>query len=172
MSRPRLIHRRAGYFVVMADEPLTIDDLRERVEDVRVAMITTSDQHGRLSSRPLTVQRIDERGDVYFIVGRDADWAIAGQAITVALVDDGRTWISVLGHAAYVEGTSLLSDLWDETTDTFFPDGPDGAVALQVHADRWEYWTAPDRFGRIAGLARAFLMDSPPDLGDSGSVAT
>lgn len=156
----------------MSDEPLTIDELRERVEDVRIAMATTIDQAGLLSSRPLTVQRIDDRGDVYFIVGRDAEWAIGGQAMNVSLVDDGRTWISVVGRAEYVEGTSLVSDLWDDMTDTYFPDGPASAVALQVHADRWEYWTAPNKFGQIAGMAKAFLMDSQPDIGDSGSVET
>ena len=156
----------------MSTEPLTIDELRDRVEDVRVAMVATADEHGLLSSRPLTVQRIDERGDVYFIVGRGADWARPGQVMNVALVDDRRTWISVVGRAEYVEGTSLLSDLWDEMTDTFFPDGPEDAVALQVHADRWEYWTAPNQLARMAGMAKAFLMDERPDLGDSGSIDT
>ena len=156
----------------MSDEPLTIDELRQRVEEVRTAMVTTTDEQGLLASRPLTVQRIDELGNVYFIVGRDADWSAAGQAMNVSLVDDGRTWVSVVGRAEYVEGTSLLSDLWDEMTDTFFPDGPASAVALQVHADRWEYWTAPNKLAQLAGMAKAFLMDSQPDVGDSGSIDT
>jgi general stress protein 26 len=156
----------------MSDDTMTIDDLRERLDEVRTAMATTDDEHGSLSSRPLTVQRIDDRGDVYFIVARSADWAIDGQAINIALVDGDRTWVSVTGRAEYVEGTSLLSDLWDETTDTFFPDGPAGAIALQVHADRWEYWTAPGQLARLAGAAKAFLMDTSPDLGDRGTVAT
>lgn len=156
----------------MSEQPLTIGELRERVEDVRIAMATTIDQTGLLSSRPLTVQRIDDRGDVYFIVGRDADWAIGGQAMNVSLVDDGRTWVSVVGRAEYVEGTSLVSDLWDDVTDAYFPDGPESAIALQVHADRWEYWTTPNKLGQMAGMAKAFLMDSEPDIGDSGSVET
>jgi len=156
----------------MSDEQLTVDDVRERVEEVRVAMATTIDEHGLLASRPLTVQRIAENGDVFFIVGRDADWAIDGQAMNVSLVDDHRTWVSVVGRAEYVEGTSLLSDLWDEMTDTYFPDGPESAVALQVHADRWEYWTAPNKIAQLAGMAKAFLMDTQPDVGESGSIDT
>ena len=156
----------------MSDEPLTIDELRERVQEVRIVMATTIDQHGLLSSRPLTVQRIDERGDVYFIVERDAEWVIGGQAMNVALVDEGRTWISVVGRAEYVVGTALVSDLWDELTDTYFPDGPESAVALQVHAERWEYWTAPNKLAQMAGMAKAFLMDTQPDIGDSGTVET
>jgi general stress protein 26 len=156
----------------MSDEMLTIDELRERLEEVRVAMVTTIDAAGLLSSRPLTLQRIDDSGSVYFIGPRDADWAIDTQAVNVALVDEGRTWVSVVGRAEYVEGTSLLSDLWDEVTDAYFPDGPESAQVMQVHADRWEYWTAPNKFGQMAGMAKAFFMDTPPDIGDSGTVTT
>ena len=151
---------------------MTIDELRERLEEVRVAMVTTIDEQGLLSSRPMTLQRIDDCGNAYFIVAKDADWAIDSQAVNVAIVDEGRTWVSIAGLAEYVEGTSLLSDLWDEMTDQFFPDGMDSARAMQIHADRWEYWTAPNKFGQMAAMAKAFLTDSAPDIGDSGTVAT
>lgn len=164
--------RPLGYATLMSDEMMTIDDLRGRLEEVRVAMVTTIDAAGLLSSRPLTLQRIDDAGNAYFIVPRDTDWAIEAQAVNVALVDPGRTWVSIVGRAEYVEGTSLLSDLWDEVTDTFFPEGPASAVAMQVHADRWEYWTAPNKFAQMGRMAKALLMDKPPDLGDSGVVAT
>lgn len=155
----------------MSDE-MDIDQLRDRLEEVRVAMVTTVDERGALSTRPLTVQRIDDRGNVYFVVARDADWRVDGQAVDVALVDEGRTWVSVVGRAEYVEGTSLLSDLWDDVTDQFFPGGMADAIPLQVHAERWEYWTAPNKLGQIAEMAKAFLMDRRPDLGDSGTVET
>ena len=53
-----------------------------------------------------------------------------------------------------------------------FPDGPGRAVALQVHAERWEYWTAPNELAEMAGTAEAFLMDRQPDIGDRGTVET
>jgi hypothetical protein len=53
-----------------------------------------------------------------------------------------------------------------------FSGGPGSAVALQVHADRWEYWTAPNKLGQMAGMAKAFLMDTQPDIGDSGTIET
>lgn len=151
---------------------MTIDELRERLDEVRVAMMTTIDAAGLLSSRPMTLQRIDDVGNAYFIIAKDTDWAINSQAVNVSLVDDGRTWVSIVGRAEYVEGTSLLSDLWDDMTDQFFPDGMDSARAMQVRADRWEYWTAPNKFGQMAAMAKAFLTDSEPDIGDSGTIDT
>ena len=151
---------------------MTIDELRERLEEVRVAMVTTIDAEGLLSSRPMTLQRIDDAGRPYFIVAKDTEWAIGDQAVNVSLVDDGRTWVSIVGRAEYVEGTLLLSDLWDEMTDQFFPDGMESAMVMQVQTDRWEYWTAPNKFGQMAAMAKAYLTDSRPDLGDSGTVTT
>ncbi|NNE12429.1 MAG: pyridoxamine 5'-phosphate oxidase family protein [Ilumatobacter sp.] len=156
----------------MSDETLTIDELRERLEEVRVAMVTTVDPRGMLASRPMTLQRVDDHGDLYFIVAADADWTVDDQLVNVALVDEGRTWVSIGGRAQYIRGTSLLSDLWDDTTDTFFPDGPESAVAMHVHADRWEYWTAPNRVAQMVQLAKAYVMDERPDLGDRGTIET
>lgn len=156
----------------MNDEVVTVNELKERLEGTRVAMVTAIDERGLLSSRPMTLQRIDDRGDAYFIVGRDAEWTIEGQAVNVALVNEGRTWVSIVGVAHYVTGTSLISDLWDEATDTFFPDGQQSAVAMQVHADRWEYWTAPNKLAQLGGMAKAFLMDERPDIGGSGTIET
>lgn len=153
-------------------DTMALNDLRERVAEVSVAMVASIDEHGRLSSRPLTVQRIDENGDIYFVVSRSADWVIGGQAINVALVDDGRTWVSVSGTAEYVTGTSLLSDLWDEVTATNFGGDRADAVAMQVHAARWEYWTAPNRVARVVEVAKAFAMDRAPDFGDRGMIET
>lgn len=161
-----------GYAPAMSDETLTIDELRERIEEVRVAMVTTVDAEGRLSSRPMTLQRIDPNGDPYFVVAADADWTIDDQLVNIAIVDDGRTWVSIAGRAQYVRGTSLLSDLWDDVTDTYFPDGPDSAVAMHVHAEQWEYWTAPNRIAQMVELAKAHLMDRRPELGEQGTIST
>jgi hypothetical protein len=51
------------------------------------------------------------------------------------------------------------------------PTGP-AARWLQVHAERWEYWTAPNELAEMAGTAEAFLMDRQPDIGDRGTVET
>ncbi len=158
-----------------SDEPLDLAALRERVAGVSTVMVTTIDEQGTLSSRPITVQEVDDSGDVWFVVDRHADWVHDGvDAVNVAFVDDGATWVSVAGRAALDDDAERLRGLWNPGLDAWFPDGPqtDGVVAMHVQADRWEYWTAPNQLARLVELATATVTDAPHDLGDSGAVET
>lgn len=158
-----------------ADEPLDLGALRARVAGVDTVMVTTIDEQGTLSSRPVTVQEVDEVGDVWFVVDRHADWVHDGvDAVNVAFVDEGSTWVSIAGRAALDDDAERIRRLWDPVLDAWFPDGPetDGVVALHVQADRWEYWTAPNQAARLVESAKATLTDAPADLGRSGAVET
>lgn len=155
------------------DDELDLAALRERVVKVRTVMLTSLDERGTLSSRPLTVQHLSESGDVYFVVGRDADWVSSNiDAVNVAFVDNSSTWISVAGRAVLDEDSQLLDDLWNPLLDTYFPEGRAAAVVVRVESDRWEYWTAPNRLGRLVEIARARAADDRPEAGESGTLET
>lgn len=152
----------------------TLADLIERVDSIRTVMVTTGDERGTLSSRPLTVQKVGDDGDVFFIVDREADWVTTlVEAANVAFVRRDRDWISVAGRAAVSDDPGLLDELWSPVTDAYFPDGKQsGATVLRVHADRWEYWSAPNQVAKFIEIAAAAVTDDPPDMGDSGTVET
>jgi general stress protein 26 len=162
-----------GYWSAMSDRTLNIADLKSRIEHVRTAMVTTLDERGTLSSRPLTVQRVTDSGDVLFIVDSAADWLSPGvEAANVSIVDEGRTWISIAGRATPNPDPDLLAELWDDRADSYFPEGRDAgqAITLEVSADRWEYWTTPNRLSTIVGLFKAAATATAPDIGESGTI--
>ncbi len=159
--------------LVTADGDLDLAALRDRVAKVRTVMLTSVDERGTLSSRPLTVQHVAESGDVHFVVDRDADWVMpAMDAVNVAFVDGSTTWISVAGRGVIVDDSQLLDDLWNPMLDSFFPEGRASAVVLSVQADRWEYWTAPNKISQLVEIATSRVSDDRPDMGDSGTVET
>lgn len=152
---------------------LDLAALRERVAKVRTVMLTSIDERGTLSSRPLAVQHLSEAGDVYFVVDRAADWVSSNMdAVNVAFVDGPSTWISVAGRAVLDDDTQLLDDMWNPLLDTYFSEGRAGAVVVRVESDRWEYWTAPNRLGRLVEIARARVGDDRPESGESGTIET
>ena len=160
---------------LVTNEPgeLDLDALRERVAKVRTVMLTTSDERGTLSSRPLTVQHVATSGDVHFVVDRDADWVSPTMdAVNVAFVDGSTTWVSVAGRAVLDDDSQLLDNLWNPVLDSYFPDGRTSAVVLRVQADRWEYWTAPNTLVRLVEIAKAPVSGGRPDLASSGTVET
>jgi general stress protein 26 len=155
------------------DGEVDLAALRARIDGIRTVMVTTGDGRGTLSSRPMTVQQVTEDGDVLFIVDETAEWVKPGAvAINVAFVDSDRTWVSVAGRAGLDRDEQLLDDLWNPMVEAFFPDGRDHAVVLRAEADRWEYWTAPGKLRQLVEIGSSRLTDSPPDLGDSGTVTT
>jgi general stress protein 26 len=157
------------------DEPGQLDlaALRERISKVRTVMLTTIDERGTLSSRPMTVQRLAESGDVLFVVDRGADWVSPTmEAVNVAFVDGSSTWISVAGRAALDDDRRLLDDLWNPILDAYFPDGRANAVVLRVESDRWEYWTAPNKLAQLVDTAKARAGGQRPEPGESGVVET
>lgn len=154
------------------DATLTLDELRDRVDSIRTVMLTTIDEAGTLSSRPLTVADVDDEGHVVFVVGKDADWVVAGvSAANVAFVDD-RTWVSVAGRLTFSDHGDLLDELWNPMVANFFPDGKESATVAHLASDRWEYWTAPNRVAQVYEMVKGKVTGEMPDLGESGTIET
>jgi hypothetical protein len=52
----------------------TVEELQRRLSGVQVAMLATQDEHGTISSCPVALQAIDQRGDLWFLVDRHGGW--------------------------------------------------------------------------------------------------
>jgi general stress protein 26 len=152
---------------------LDLAALRQRVRKVTTVMLTSIDERGTLSARPLIVQHVSESGDVHFVVDRDADWLSSDmEPVNVAFVDAPSTWISVAGRAVLDDDSQLLDDLWNPLLDSYFPDGRAAAVVVRVESDRWEYWTEPNRIGRLVEIVRARVGSDRSETGTSGTSGT
>lgn len=152
---------------------MTIDDLRARLTGERTAMLTTIDERGTLSSRPLVVQSYNDHGDVFFLVGRDSEWVGPdGVAANASIVDEGATWVSIAGRLRLSDDQKLLDELWDDHAAEYFPNGKEDATVAFVQSDRWEYWTAPTAAVQVFEFVKAKLTDDPVDLASSGTIET
>ncbi|MEE8600170.1 pyridoxamine 5'-phosphate oxidase family protein [Euzebya tangerina] len=154
----------------MADEQLSLQDVRDQIDDVKIAMLTTMDVTGRLRARPLTVQDIDDEGHVVFVVDSGAEWVMSGaRAANVSLTDDD-VWVSISGTLTISESAELLDELWDEATAAWFENGKADAVVAHLAADVWEYWTAPNKLVQAFQIGKAVVTDDTPDAGGRGTI--
>jgi len=149
----------------------TTQDIKNLLDGVRTAMITTPDERGTLSSRPVTVQEITNDGDIWFLVDAKADWVQPANsgAVNAALVDGDDAWVSFAGRVELDTSQTRIDDLTDAMTDVFF-DADAEPVALRVVSDRIEWWTAAGKLTQIFELAKAKLAGGQPDIGSSGSI--
>lgn len=154
----------------MTDSLITVADVKDRIDGNKFAMVASIDERGTLSSRPVTIQRLDDEGDLWFLVDRNADWVLPldGGPVNAAIADD-RTWISFAGRATLVSDRATIEDLKDPMSATFFEDGAE-PVAMRIVTDRIEWWAAPNRAAQFIELAKAKITDNEPDLGESGAI--
>ncbi|RYE99534.1 MAG: pyridoxamine 5'-phosphate oxidase [Oxalobacteraceae bacterium] len=124
-----------------------IAKLAELIADIQVCMFTTTDDDGRLISRPMAVQEVEFDGDLWFFTklsGRKIDQIRHTPQVNVALSSKG-SWVSVSGEAEIVHDDEKAKQLWNTRISAWFPDGPeDPELALvKVHANGAEYWDSP-----------------------------
>ena len=74
------------------------------LRDARFSMVTSIGASGALQSRPMTIQRVEDDGDLWFLISRSHDQARAIGAeprVNVAVSGDS-SWVSVSGDGEIV----------------------------------------------------------------------
>lgn len=135
---------------------LTPGDVAAKLRDTSVVMLTTAVGDGKLVSHPMTIQGVNDEADVWFFVGRRGDQARAlnsGSAVNISISEAG-SWLSVAGHAEFVEDAATVRELWNDSAEGYFPQGPDDPdlALLRVTTDSAQFWGLSG--GRIAGAAQ------------------
>ena len=114
---------------------------------VRIAMLTTVAQDGRLMSHPMATQDVDFDGTVRFVSERAShkvEQIEANPQVNVAYSGTG-TWVSLSGTARVVGDPDLLAEYWDTFTDAWLEGGPDNPnnIVIEVDPTSAEYWDSP-----------------------------
>ncbi|AZS44528.1 General stress protein 26 [Microbacterium oleivorans] len=113
----------------------------------RFAMVTTTNDEGALTARPLTVQDREFDGDLWFIVGRDSSVAshVATRPHVGVALSANDAWVSLAGRAEIVDDLARLREYWSPGVEAWFPEGPEdpNITLLKIDAVSGEYWSGP-----------------------------
>nr|WKN40002.1 pyridoxamine 5'-phosphate oxidase family protein [Tunicatimonas sp. TK19036] len=120
--------------------------LREKIEKIDMAMLTTEEPDGHFRSRPMSTTEVDSSGIVWFFTSDQSDKVKAIQRnpkVNLAYSDPkADTWISVSGTAELIKDKAKMHDLWSPVMKAWFAQGldtPDIAL-LEVTVEKAEYW--------------------------------
>lgn len=150
--------------------------VRDLMAGTRIAMLTSVDRgEGRLVSRPMAVQEVEEDGTVWFFASDEspkADQLQADPTVNVAFTS-GSSWVSLAGRASIVEDREKIHALWNSGVEAWFPDGPDSpeVALLRIDPDSAEYWDSPG--GRVASVlayAKSKVTGERPNVGEANVV--
>ncbi|WP_375426220.1 pyridoxamine 5'-phosphate oxidase family protein [uncultured Friedmanniella sp.] len=128
--------------------------LAELVQDIKVAMLTTTDDEGHYVSRPMAHQLVEDDSDLWFFAERDSHVVghVAQRPHVGITLSSSSTWISIDGEAEVVEDVAKAKELWNSWVEAWLPQGPEdpSVVLLKVNAHSAEYWDTPG--GRVASI--------------------
>lgn len=151
--------------------------LREIIDSIEIAMLTTLDASGGMQCRPLQTQKMGEDCVLWFITRADTSAAAhAASRPQVSLCyasSEKQTYAVVYGQMECLRDRAVLERLWTPAHKVFFPEGLDdpGLVLLRVEPSRADCWTGPSGWiARTFAFAAAYLTGDPGKLGSKRHV--
>lgn len=156
------------------DRTKALEELREKVHGIRIAMLTTLDEEGSLHSRPMATQSTEIDGDLWFFTAADSPKARevqSDQRVNLSYADpDSQRYVSISGTASVVRDRAKAEELWSPLLKAWFPKGIDdpNLALLRVSVEKAEYWDGPSsRMVQLAGFVKAILTGKPYDQGEN-----
>ena len=155
-----------------------LEKVRDMIEDIRIAMMTTVDEQGNLVSRPMAALQVDETGTIWFFTKRSSpkveqiDNNEHHVNLSFANVSDAN-YVSVSGTAQELDDRAKVDELWNPQAKAWFPEGKDdpNLILLKVHIHMAEYWNASDStMIRLIQQAAAVVTGNPPKMGENVKV--
>ncbi|GAA4473508.1 pyridoxamine 5'-phosphate oxidase family protein [Enteractinococcus fodinae] len=125
-----------------------VETLLKKTQEADVCMFTTTEDDGRLVSRPMAIQDIEDDHTIWFMTRVDTPAmreATGGQQVNVTVAEKG-FWASISGTAMAVQDIDRKKEYWSKTTEAFFgdakPEDPE-VVLLKVTPQSGQYWDSP-----------------------------
>ena len=147
----------------------THDTLWKKIEHVRVGMLTTVDSTNGLLSRPMTSQKVDDHGLLWFFTSDLASVATnieSHPAVNVSFsAPEDSLYVSVAGNAEIVHDKAVIKAMWTPMVGAWFPEGADDphVALIKVHVTSAEYWDSDkSKMMQLLAMARAVVTGKPP----------
>lgn len=153
----------------MADQG-SREDVWEIVGKQRIAMLTTEEE-GRLVSRPMSCLARPDENMIYFVTRLDAKVGeIGGSApVNLGFSDPHKnTYLSLSATARTTQDREKLRALWSPHVEAWLPQGPDGedVALIEVEPEEAKLWDATSSaLVYAAKVLKANVTQSPPDGG-------
>lgn len=139
-----------------------INTIAAKIKHVRFGMFTTRDGYNVLSSRPLTIEQIDNEGNLWFFTSDEAPFTAdlaEHPDVNVSFSNpDEQLYVSVTGHAYLLKDRAKARELWTPLVGAWYAGGLDdphlALIRVRIHAA--EYWDVKgSKMKQLVQLARA-----------------
>lgn len=154
-----------------------VKKMKMLVDHNSLCMFTTMLEQQPLTSRPMSVRKISDEGDFWFLSSIDSNKNIeVGVDDRVQLFFANASdseFMSVYGKATIFTDKGIIEELWNQIAKTWFIEGIDDPTlsAIKVsplHADYWD--TKHGKMVSLLKIAISSVSGAAMDDGESGTM--
>lgn len=157
-------------------KPEKIAFIKDKIKDIKTAVLVTCDVHGHLHGRPMSTQQIDENGDLWFITSKDSkkvrDIGKYQQVGVMYGKSDTFPFVSISGSAIMTNDREKIRELWNDAYKAWFTDENDPNIILIkvtiIGAGYWDH--TGGKIGAYLEIAESILTGEPLEDDDSGKM--
>ena len=153
------------------------EELWAKAQKTRFAMVTTRNADGMLSSRPMTLQGVDDDGTMWFFSASDTqlgDDIRRDPSLNVAFANTNDDfYLAAAGTGHFVDDREKIESLWGVMASAWF-DGPSdpNLWLLRVDPERVDYRkSGAGKIIQMAAMVKAAMTNTRPgkSVGEHGS---
>lgn len=155
----------------------SIEKFKSLTEKIDFCMLTTING-GKLRSRPMSTQEMDENGELWFFTSDEThkvDEIEKDNRVNVAYsAPNDNTYVSVSGSGSISKDRQKIEELWSPELKAWFPEGLDDPhlTLLKVSVEEAEYWDSPNsKIVQMYGFVKALVTGEPAKGGEHGKVS-
>lgn len=155
----------------------TNPDLRklcELIKDMSIGMLTSTNTHNALVSRPMSVLEMDNEGALWFFTDKNSEKIHSLNNMNLSFSEeDSGTYVSMSGRGELSIDAERIKRLWTMFAKPWFPEGSDSTnlVLLKFLPNTAEYWDAPNsKMVRMFAMAASITAGRPIGLGEHDTL--
>lgn len=150
--------------------------LADKLDGLRVGMLTLREPTNGLCSRPMTALEMDEAGSIWFMASRKSTAPLLGsgaQPANLSFADGGSSdFVSISGTAAMSDDPQRKRDLWSLAARPWFDSADDPDLTLiAVSPAHVEIWDGPDNaIARVLSMAASVVAGKEVGMGEKQTL--
>jgi general stress protein 26 len=123
-----------------------LEDIKNKIKDINIAMLVTEEPDGTLRSRPMATNKMEDDGSIWFFTGEYSPKVAEvneNHKVNISYADpDKNVYVSVSGQAYLVTDKNKIDELWKPFLKAWFPKGKEdpNVALLKVVPQKAEYW--------------------------------
>jgi general stress protein 26 len=152
-----------------------VDKIKDLAANIKTCMFCTYNDY-RLLSRPMSVQKIDDLGQLWFLSDRNSSHnaeITLNPQVEIFFSEPHDKFLTLRGTASISYDRETIKELWDPIVKVWMPGGEDdpNLSVIKVVPEDGYYWdTKNGKMAAIAKMAAALVTGKTMDDGIEGNL--